>query len=146
MFLKKKGPIDVPGSLILLPMFAAHPYNHFCTEYPPPGVPIQDVTIPVRSTSLLVALRSVKEASFILGVNFEISCLKMFRLVSLCLLSRLSSWTSCLMCYLFVSVCELFFVFLFFVSFFFFLFFFWFCFVLFFVLLLLFDRLGFPFI
>ena len=34
---KKKGPIDVPGSLILRPMFAAHPYNHFCTEYPPPG-------------------------------------------------------------------------------------------------------------
>ena len=37
MFLNKKGPIDVPGGLILLPMFAAHPYNHFCTEYPPPG-------------------------------------------------------------------------------------------------------------
>ena len=37
MFLKKKGPIDVPGGLILLPMFAAHPYNHFCTEYPPGG-------------------------------------------------------------------------------------------------------------
>ena len=36
-FRKKKGPIDVPGSLILLPMFAAHPYNHFCTEYPPGG-------------------------------------------------------------------------------------------------------------
>ena len=36
-FWKKKGPIDVPGSLILRPMFAAHPYNHFCTEYPPPG-------------------------------------------------------------------------------------------------------------
>ena len=36
-FRKKKGPIDVPGSLILRPMFAAHPYNHFCTEYPPPG-------------------------------------------------------------------------------------------------------------
>ena len=35
-FRKKKGPIDVPGSLILRPMFAAHPYNHFCTEYPPP--------------------------------------------------------------------------------------------------------------
>ena len=35
MFLKKKGPIDVPGGLILLPMFAAHPYNHFCTKYPP---------------------------------------------------------------------------------------------------------------
>ena len=35
MFLKKKGPIDVPAGLILLPMFAAHPYNHFCTEYPP---------------------------------------------------------------------------------------------------------------
>ena len=34
-FRKKKGPIDVPGSLILRPMFAAHPYNHFCTEYPP---------------------------------------------------------------------------------------------------------------
>ena len=33
---KKKGPIDVPGGLILLPMFAAHPYNHFCTEYPSP--------------------------------------------------------------------------------------------------------------
>ena len=33
---EKKGPIDVPGSLILRPMFAAHPYNHFCTEYPPP--------------------------------------------------------------------------------------------------------------
>ena len=32
---RKKGPIDVPGSLILRPMFAAHPYNHFCTEYPP---------------------------------------------------------------------------------------------------------------
>ena len=32
---EKKGPIDVPGGLILLPMFAAHPYNHFCTEYPP---------------------------------------------------------------------------------------------------------------
>ena len=32
---EKKGPIDVPGCLILLPMFAAHPYNHFCTEYPP---------------------------------------------------------------------------------------------------------------
>ena len=38
MFLKKKGPIDVPGGLILLPMFAAHSYNHFCTEYPP-GLP-----------------------------------------------------------------------------------------------------------
>ena len=36
VFEKKKGPIDVPGGLILLPMFAAHPYNHFCTEYPPP--------------------------------------------------------------------------------------------------------------
>ena len=35
-FRKKKGPIDVPGSLILRPMFAAHPCNHFCTEYPPP--------------------------------------------------------------------------------------------------------------
>ena len=35
VFEKKKGPIDVPGGLILLPMFAAHPYNHFCTEYPP---------------------------------------------------------------------------------------------------------------
>ena len=35
IFEKKKGPIDVPGSLILRPMFAAHPYNHFCTEYPP---------------------------------------------------------------------------------------------------------------
>ena len=35
IFKKKKGPIDVPGSLILRPMFAAHPYNHFCTEYPP---------------------------------------------------------------------------------------------------------------
>ena len=34
---EKKGPIDVPGGLILLPMFAAHPYNHFCTEYPPRG-------------------------------------------------------------------------------------------------------------
>ena len=34
-FRKKKEPIDVPGSLILRPMFAAHPYNHFCTEYPP---------------------------------------------------------------------------------------------------------------
>ena len=34
-FFKEKGPIDVPGGLILLPMFAAHPYNHFCTEYPP---------------------------------------------------------------------------------------------------------------
>ena len=34
-FRKKKGPIDVPGSLILRPMFAAHPYNHFCIEYPP---------------------------------------------------------------------------------------------------------------
>ena len=33
---EKKGPIDVPGGLILLPMFAAHPYNHFCIEYPPP--------------------------------------------------------------------------------------------------------------
>ena len=32
---EKKGPIDVPGGLILIPMFAAHPYNHFCTEYPP---------------------------------------------------------------------------------------------------------------
>ena len=41
MFLKKKGPIDVPGGLILLPMFAAYPYNHFCTEYPPPGVKIK---------------------------------------------------------------------------------------------------------
>ena len=36
-FRKKKGPIDVPDSLILRPMFAAHPYNHFCTEYPPLG-------------------------------------------------------------------------------------------------------------
>ena len=35
-FRKKKGPIDVPGSLILRSMFAAHPYNHFCIEYPPP--------------------------------------------------------------------------------------------------------------
>ena len=38
IFEKKKGPIDVPGSLILRPMFAAHPYNHFCTEYPPRGL------------------------------------------------------------------------------------------------------------
>ena len=30
------GPINVPGGPILIPMFAAHPYNHFCTEYPPP--------------------------------------------------------------------------------------------------------------
>ena len=67
-------------------------------------VPIQDITIPVRSTSSLVVLCSVKAASFILGLNFGISCLKMLRLVSLCLpsrlLSRLSSWTSCLLCYL----------------------------------------------
>ena len=35
---EKKGPIDVPGGLILLPMFASHPYNHFCTEYPPGSV------------------------------------------------------------------------------------------------------------
>ena len=66
-------------------------------------VQIQDVTIHVCSTSVLVALRSVKEASFILGLNFGISCLKMLRLVSLCLLSRLlpglSSWSSCLLCY-----------------------------------------------
>ena len=65
---------------------------------------IRDVAIPVRSTSPLVTLRSVKEASFILGLNFGISCLKMLHLVSLCLpsrlLSRLSSWTSCLLCYL----------------------------------------------
>ena len=40
-FRKKKGPIDVPGSLILRPMFAAHPYNHFCTEYPPRANTIQ---------------------------------------------------------------------------------------------------------
>ena len=61
MFLKKqKGPIDVPGGLILLPMFAAHPYNHFCTEYPPPpgvvapGIPQQYMYIGsfhVNSTS-----------------------------------------------------------------------------------------------
>ena len=37
-FRKKKGPIDVPGILILRPMFAAHPYNHFCTEYLPRAV------------------------------------------------------------------------------------------------------------
>ena len=37
---EKKGPIDVPGGLILLPMFAAHPYNHFCTEYPPGNCPV----------------------------------------------------------------------------------------------------------
>ena len=75
-------------------------------------VPIQDVTIPVCSTSPLVAFRSVKEASFILGLNFGISYLKMLRLVSLCLssrlLSRLSPWTSCLLWYL---VCLLFFLF-----------------------------------
>ena len=41
-FRKKKGPIDVPGSLILRTMFAAHPYNHFCTEYPP-GILTQEV-------------------------------------------------------------------------------------------------------
>ena len=44
---EKKGPIDVPGGLILLPMFAAHPYNHFCTEYPPgyppTGAPVCNV-------------------------------------------------------------------------------------------------------
>ena len=66
---------------------------------------IQDITIDVCSTSLLVALRSDKEASFILGLNFGISYLKMLRLVSLCLPSRLlsglSSWTSCLFCYFF---------------------------------------------
>ena len=44
IFEKKKGPIDVPGSLILRPMFAAHPYNHFCTEYPP-GVRMYNVKI-----------------------------------------------------------------------------------------------------
>ena len=45
-FRKKKGPIDVPGSLILRPMFAAHPYNHFCTEHPPPPrVPDLAVTV-----------------------------------------------------------------------------------------------------
>ena len=67
-------------------------------------VQIQDVTIPVRSTSRLVASRSVKEASFILGLNFGISYLKMLHLVSLCRLSRLlsglSSWTSCRLYYL----------------------------------------------
>ena len=76
-------------------------------------VPIQDITIHLRSTSLLVAIRSVKEASFILGLNFGISCLKMLRLVSLCLplrlLSGLSSWTSCLLCYL-VCLFSFFFV------------------------------------
>ena len=41
---EKKGPIDVPGGLILLPMFAAHPYNHFCTEYPPRGYSIANIT------------------------------------------------------------------------------------------------------
>ena len=38
IFEKKKGPIDVPGSLILRPMFAAHPYNHFLYWVPPRGV------------------------------------------------------------------------------------------------------------
>ena len=75
-------------------------------------VQIQDVTIHMPSTSLLVALRCVKKASFSLGLNFGIRCLKMLRLVSLCLPSRLlsglSSWTSCLLSYL---VCLFFFFF-----------------------------------
>ena len=45
----------------------------------------------------LVALRSVKEASFILGLNFGISCLKMLRLVSLCLPSRPPSFKAIIM-------------------------------------------------
>ena len=49
------------------------------------------ILIPVLSTSLLVALRSVKEVSFILGLNFVISCLKMLRHVSFCLPLRLLS-------------------------------------------------------
>ena len=40
---EKKGLIDVPGGLILLPMFAAHPYNHFCTEYPPRGCEVSSI-------------------------------------------------------------------------------------------------------
>ena len=51
-FRKKKGPIDVPGSLILRPMFAAHPYNHFCTEYPPPGLPVR--TAPWKSIQRVI--------------------------------------------------------------------------------------------
>ena len=55
MFLKKKGPIDVPGGLILLPMFAAHPYNHFCTEYPP-----GDEGVAVISHTFVIKLQHAK--------------------------------------------------------------------------------------
>ena len=58
MFLKKKGPIDVPGGLILLPMFAAHPYNHFCTEYPPPPRKTRKATPEHSDTISLLALTS----------------------------------------------------------------------------------------
>ena len=92
-------------------------------------VPIQDVTIPVRSTPRLVALRSVKEAPLILGLNFGISCLKMLRLVSLAfkaadkaiIMDKLS-FVSILSVYLFWS-CEFLFGFV-----------------------VLFDCLGFPLI
>ena len=51
IFEKKKGPIDVPGSLILRPMFAAHPYNHFCTEYPPRMLALS--TLPLTESTVM---------------------------------------------------------------------------------------------
>ena len=103
-----------PGTWNMMIFFPAHPFPHsnlivnaqlwfMSSKFLPVSlllpmylfltlVPIQDVTNPVcstMSTSLLVALCSVKEASFILGLNFGISCLKMLCLLSLCLPSRL---------------------------------------------------------
>ena len=34
-FVKKKGSFDIPVRLILLPMFASHPYTIFHTKYSP---------------------------------------------------------------------------------------------------------------
>ena len=60
IFEKKKGPIDVPGSLILRPMFAAHPYNHFCTEYPPGHILCHLILLEVNPIQILLIHVSMK--------------------------------------------------------------------------------------
>ena len=47
----------IPGGLILLPMFAAHPYNHFCTEYPH-GMPCHSLSTTgyTRKSGIIILL------------------------------------------------------------------------------------------
>ena len=67
-FRKKKGPIDVPGSLILRPMFAAHPYNHFVLSTPHPlGVCVLELIILEKKNQII----TIKHP---LGVGAKFGC------------------------------------------------------------------------